>query len=123
MSREVSFTVPMPSGAKLLNSNSRDHRMAAAKLTAMWRSAGREAASGLETFDGPVHILARIHKPRSGRWDPNNFWPTVKAIVDGVVDAGVLVDDDHEHVIGPDMRRGEKGLPRVVLSITELPPK
>jgi hypothetical protein len=35
--------------------------------------------------------------------------------VDGVVDAGVLVDDDHAHVVGPDMRHGGIGAAGLVL--------
>jgi crossover junction endodeoxyribonuclease RusA len=65
-------------------------------------------------------MTATIHKDRDGRWDPNNLWPTVKAIVDGMVEAGVLVDDDHKHLIGPDMRRGEKGEPRIVLNMHQV---
>jgi hypothetical protein len=38
--------------------------------------------------------------------------------VDGLVDAGFLVDDDHLHVEGPDMRHGGKGQARVILTIT-----
>ena len=31
--------------------------------------------------------------------------PTAKAVVDGLVDAGVLPDDDAKHLLGPDLRR------------------
>ena len=30
--------------------------------------------------------------------------PTLKALVDGLVDAGLLPDDDARHLQGPDMR-------------------
>lgn len=39
------------------------------------------------------------------RRDPGNWYPTAKAIVDGLVDAGILIDDDHTKVVGPDMRQ------------------
>jgi len=92
-----------------------------AKLTALWKAAGNAAvtSAGLEPYAGPVHIFAHVWKPRAGRYDPNNLWPTVKAVVDGFVDAGFLVDDDHKHVIGPDMRHGGKGPAALVLTITE----
>jgi hypothetical protein len=64
-----------------------------------------------------VHVLAHVWKPRAGRYDPNNLWPTVKAVVDGLVEAGFLADDDHVHVLGPDMRHGGKGGPCLVLEI------
>lgn len=39
---------------------------------------------------------------------PGTSTPTAKAIVDGLVDAGVIPDDSNEWVTGPDMRAGEK---------------
>lgn len=110
------LTIPAP--CAWLNSNQRLHRMAAAKLTAQWRAAGKQAATDLEPVEGQVRILAYISKPRGGRWDPNNLWPTIKALVDGIVDAGLIPDDDHEHLIGPDMRRGPKAPAAITLHIT-----
>jgi len=75
---------------------------------------------GWEPHAGRVHIFAHIWKPRAGRYDPNNLWPTVKAVVDGVVEAGFIVDDDHLHVVGPDMRHGGKGPAALVLTIREI---
>jgi hypothetical protein len=42
------------------------------------------------------------------RRDVANYYPTVKAAIDGFVDAGIITDDDHTHFIGPDMRLGGK---------------
>ena len=103
-----------------INSNSRDHRHQVAKMTKAWRETAAKRAQGIPPFGGQVHIIAHIFKPRGGRWDPNNLWPTIKAAVDGLVDAGVLLDDDHSHVIGPDMRSGGVGNPEIVLEIIEL---
>jgi hypothetical protein len=92
--------------------------MAVNQLTQAWRWAGKLAVPhGLEPYTGPVHITAHIWKPRRGRYDPNNLWPTVKAVVDGFVDAGLLADDDHTHVIGPDMRHGGIGPACLILEI------
>lgn len=112
--------VTVPKVGDWMNSNDRRHRMAQANLTKAWRAAGKAACVGLVPVSGKVHMTATIHKDRDGRWDPNNLWPTVKAIVDGMVEAGVLVDDDHKHLIGPDMRRGEKGAPRIVLHMHQV---
>jgi len=121
MSRVAVFTVEAP--ADWINSNQRLHRMAVAKLTKAWRAAGFAAAAqhGWEPYTGKVHIVAHIWKPRAGRYDPNNLWPTVKAAIDGVVESGLLVDDDHLHVEGPDMRHGGRGAPALVLTIREIP--
>lgn len=113
------FTIAAP--ADFLNSNQRLHRMAAAKLTKAWREAGRQAVDmAWEPYVGKVHITAHIWKPRAGRYDANNLWPTVKAAIDGVVDSGLLVDDDHLHVVGPDMRHGGKGPAALVIHIKEV---
>lgn len=117
MTRILELDIPAPTD--WINSNDRRHHFAKAKLTKAWREAGRIAAHGHKPFTGTVQITAHIWKIRGGRWDAANYWPTVKAIVDGVVTAGVLDDDDWEHVIGPDMRRGGKGQPRIVLTIEE----
>lgn len=58
---------------------------------------------------GPMrkaYILAELRFTRANRRDPNNWAPTVKACVDGLVDCGVLADDNADHLIGPDLRIG-----------------
>lgn len=109
----IRIEVPAPCG--WLNSNMRLHRMAAAKLTAQWRAAAKTAAQGHGQLPAPVNITAYIWKARAGRYDAGNLYPTAKACVDGIVDAGLLADDSNEYVIGPDMRHGGKGEPMLVL--------
>ena len=113
--------IDIPAPCDFINSNQRLHRMAQAKLTKTWRQASATAAHGLKPFTGQVRVIAHIHKPRTGRYDPGNLYPTAKAILDGIVDAGLLTDDDHKHVIGPDMRHGGKGEARIIIEITEEP--
>jgi hypothetical protein len=125
--------IDVPAPCAWINSNDRKHRMAAAKLTSIWRNAGTAAVLELNrqrkaagegpapTFMGRVRIVAKIFKPKANRFDPNNLHPTTKAIVDGLVQAGLLIDDDHKHVLGPDHRYGGKGEPRIVLTIEEAP--
>jgi hypothetical protein len=50
---------------------------------------------------GTTHVAAFIGYPRNGKADPANAAPTVKALIDGMVDAGVWPDDDSTYVIGP----------------------
>jgi crossover junction endodeoxyribonuclease RusA len=112
--------IDIPAPCVFINSNQRIHRMAQAKLTKTWREASATAARGVQPFTTQVRIVAHIHKPRGGRYDPGNLYPTAKAILDGIVDAGILTDDDHLHVIGPDMRHGGKGEPRIIIEIEEI---
>ena len=83
---------------------------------------GRRIARGT----GRVHVTATVQGRTQGRMDPANVYPTVKALIDGIVDASVLADDDDRHLEGPDMRRGTPdpampaGWHRITLTITNL---
>jgi len=115
---ESNLRLFVPKPTDWLNSNQRLHRMVKAKRTATWREAAKAAATDAGSFDGPVRIIATIHKTRGGRWDAGNLYPTAKAIVDGLVDAGVIPDDSNEWVTGPDMRAGAKTTePCVVVAV------
>lgn len=95
--------------------------MVAAKLTKSWRQAAEAASKHIGPLNWPVQITAYIWKPRANRYDPGNIYPTAKACLDGLVDAGLLPDDDHKHVLGPDLRHGGKGEAAIVLEIREIP--
>lgn len=90
-----------------LNANSRADRRALMHVVAEWRRRGAEAAraAGVPHLEA-ARVVAVVHKTRRGRWDPSNLAPTAKAIIDGLVDAGVLDDDSTAYVEGPDMRAG-----------------
>nr|DAS04924.1 MAG TPA: Endodeoxyribonuclease RusA [Caudoviricetes sp.] len=89
-----------------ITANLRLHPMARAKrVHALRRRTAIEARKdAIFSFDGKVRITAKIYARSARRFDPNNAADTTKAMVDGLRDAGVLVDDDHTHVIGPDHR-------------------
>lgn len=114
----VTITVEAP--GDWLNSNHRLHRMPQAQLTKLWRNAARKAAGNTQQFTTPVHIVAHIYKNRAGRYDAGNLYPTAKACVDGFVDASLFDDDSNEYVIGPDLRHGGKGTPRIEFTITPI---
>lgn len=130
------FTITLPPGLKLLNANQRVHHRVRAELTQAIRGAAMAQCSEepvmraalVSAGDAPVlehaYILGILHPGSRRRLDPANFYPSFKAAVDGLVDAGVLEDDDHTRVIGPDMRIGPvaKG-GRLALVIQELTPE
>jgi hypothetical protein len=113
------WVLEVPAPCDWINSNQRLHRMELARRVAEWRkAAGFHARRHGGYFTSPVHIVATVHKTRGGRWDAGNLYPTAKAVVDGLVDAGVIYDDSNEYVVGPDMRAGEKRAAAcVVLSV------
>jgi hypothetical protein len=114
------FSIVLPAGLRLMTSNQRLHWRTRAKVTKGIRGAAMEAAFGVPELQR-AHITAVLHPHDRRRRDPANWYPSVKAAVDGIVDAGVLDDDDHIHVLGPDMRLGDivKG-GQLVLVVREL---
>lgn len=112
------FTIALPAGLRLLNANGRLHHHDKRRITARLRAAAMEACSENPEMHaalaaakpGPLfhraHIIGVLHPATSRRADPANWYPSFKACVDGLVDAGVLEDDDHTRLLGPDMRLG-----------------
>lgn len=129
------FTVVLPAGLRLLNANQPLHHHDKRRLTRDLRAAAMEAVSDSPSLmdalaaasPGPlfqrVHILGIVRPATRRRADPANWYPSFKACVDGLVDAGVVEDDDHTRVVGPDMRIGSvvKG-GQLVLLLRELAP-
>ncbi|WP_160051180.1 hypothetical protein [Nocardiopsis sp. FR26] len=106
----MSWEIVLPAGLPMMNANHRPHPLQKARDTAKVRTAAQYAAlsSGMPRLDR-AWVIAYIHpKANYAKWDPGNFYPMVKAALDGVVDAGLLVDDSHEFVSGPDMRPAPK---------------
>lgn len=122
------LTIPIPP-EHWFTSNDRGRWYVFAPKTKALRLAAKTAATNADL--GPyakVHVTAFIGYPRAGKADPGNAAPVVKALLDGLTDAGVWPDDDSAHVIGPDYRREEKstGQPgvhtvRLVLTDQETP--
>lgn len=119
-------TIVLEPPCAFINANDRLHHHAKAKLTKAWRELVPEAI-WVNPRCKPKHQRARvkvsIRFPTNHRRDVGNLYPTAKAILDGLVDAGVLPDDNDKHVIGPDMRREyPNGPSRVTVTITEVSP-
>jgi hypothetical protein len=112
-------TITFPAPVALINANHRSHWAAKAARTRTWRWTACIKARGLKPVEGKAHIVITISFTDRRRRDVGNLQPTAKAIVDGIVDAGVLPDDSDRYLIGPDMRAGEpvKG-PVPVITVT-----
>lgn len=112
--------IELPAGLRLLNANQRLHYKRRMEFTSQLRAAAMEAVSDCPALVEALaaakpgalfqraHVLGILHPPTDGRRDPANWYPSFKAAVDGLVDAGVLEDDDHTRLLGPDMRLGAK---------------
>ncbi len=101
--------------------NDRPHPMARAKQTKGIRDAARVLCRG---HDGPykqVRLRVVFRAPDNRRRDSNtgNLISTVKAAVDGIVDSGLISDDNDKVVLGMEITRGEN-LPRLGQLIIEV---
>lgn len=63
-----------------------------------WTAALEARLAGLQPVPGPVKVTVTVTYPRRGRHDPENYAPSWKPAIDGLVDAAVLPDDDSTHV-------------------------
>ncbi|WP_062077718.1 hypothetical protein [Demequina globuliformis] len=95
-----------------LSSNQRLHWAPKAKRTAWIRELAWSEGRCFRPYAKPVRIVAHVGYAANGKADPANAYPTVKAAIDGLVAAGLLVEDSHEWVIGPDMRRDSVKAPK-----------
>ena len=109
--------------ATAITLNQRHHWAAHARLVKEWRTAGmlyaRKARIGPQP---PSRIAVTLPVTGRRRRDPHNWTPTVKAIVDGLVDAGVIRDDSGEFVDAVTYRRPvvEAGsLPALIVLVRE----
>ena len=124
MTRILTIALDVPA-ALWLTANGREHWREKARRTKALRTLAYAHCMPRTTrFDGPVDVTATISYPTARRADPANASPTVKAVLDGIVDAGLLADDDHRHVPRVTFERGSdtktRGLYRVCIDLEPL---
>lgn len=116
---------------QLLTANQRPHWRERHRKTRYLRGvAGDMARARRVPAMRRAQITAWVSWPNRRRRDVHNLMPTLKALVDGLVDAGALPDDSDAHLVGPDPRtRSRLSMPRgpfrvpvveIVLEITDL---
>lgn len=86
-----------------LTANQRLHWARKAVLTKRCRETACWLAKS-KKLPGAQRLTVTLHyRPKERRRrDAHNLYPTVKALVDGLVDAGVVPDDDTTHVSTPE---------------------
>lgn len=87
-------------GNQMISANDRMHFRVKSQLTQFLRrlSANRTWSRPVYTRKNPCIITIDVQPPTSRRMDAPNWYPTVKALIDGLVDSGLL-SDDNNHVI------------------------
>lgn len=85
-----------------LNDTRREHWAVKSRKARAIRDRGRLA---VRLVGSPRMEFARcvvtVFYPDRRKRDVGNLMPTAKALVDGMVDAGLLPDDDDRHLVGP----------------------
>lgn len=115
------FKICFPPGMPLLNSNGREHWTKRAHLTSDIRMTARNLSGHVPKLD-KVKLRWLYFPPDNRRRDTGNLYPSYKAALDGLVDSGVLEDDNDKHVLSIEMARGDhivKG-GQLVLEILEI---
>lgn len=100
-----SFTISLPLPGGLLSPNykpaSMGSRMAQAAASKKYRRLSREAVEEVKLDSipwGKCTVKADFFHSVNRRRDPDNAEGSLKAAYDGMVDAGVVPDDDWEHM-------------------------
>jgi crossover junction endodeoxyribonuclease RusA len=89
----------------LLTANQRMHwRKKAARTKAIRELADVQTRSFKAEPMQAAHCLVELTWPDKRRRDAHNLMPTIKACIDGIVDAKLLPDDSDKHLTGPDLR-------------------
>jgi crossover junction endodeoxyribonuclease RusA len=108
----TSFFIRLPPGTKLLTSNQRYHWRTRAKITRELRTMSRDLAEQQEIPRADkVHVRGHWHYHDNRKRDPGNWYPSLKAMIDGaLVDSGIITDDDDKHLIFDGIHRGEPNI-------------
>lgn len=95
---------------EMISSNDRLHYQKKAKLTANLRALARFKTKGSVnvpySVKKPCGVNVTFLSPTRRRYDPPNFYPTIKALIDGMTDSGVWTDDNHEVIKFMTFRHG-----------------
>ena len=84
-------------GNQVISANDRMYHRVQATISQFLRDTARETAGAITvpfSEERPCECRVVIHPPTKRRMDPPNFNPTVKPLIDGLVDAGILTDDN-----------------------------
>lgn len=121
--KDIPITIPFEllrssstSKNEMINANDRQHYHIKGVLTKHLRQLGEIEAykrlgkltTPLFTKDNPCFITVHICPPSTRRTDAPNWYPTVKALIDGMTDANVFADDDDTIVTGLIFLPGQK---------------
>lgn len=112
----------------VLNSNDRFHNQEKGKMTkrirnfAYWHtSISKDKKRAAFSPSNPCEVVVTVCSPTKSKLDPPNLYPTVKAIIDGMTDAGIWTDDNYKVIKAITFKYGglsnEKGHYKLIFEI------
>jgi hypothetical protein len=102
------WTVTIPAPAKWLNANSRIDRRQLAPVVKLWREAAAVYARQARLPQlGKARIVAELRFTDKQHRDSHNYFLTVKPVIDGLIDYGLLGDDSDGFLTSVEIRAGE----------------
>lgn len=128
MPKHESIIIALPLPPKVLSPNcavaTPGGRFAKAAATKRYRQLAREAIEAEDISTKPwnkIAVAPEFFFSSERRRDEDNAIASLKAAYDGIVDAGLVADDDHKHMQRerPEFNIDRKH-PRVMLSIVRL---
>lgn len=121
------FTIRLDYARPPLTANDRTHWRRKATITRSLRQlAGWQAKQHRIPEYPKIRVsLVWVVRDRRRRDGGENIAPTLKPLIDGLVDAGVVVDDDQHHVIRdmPTIRYEEGSTPHLELTVEPVYPE
>lgn len=94
------FTLTLPKSEVLTSNGGRGHHQAHGKAVKNIIEKARPLVRRLEPMES-AFIIVQVFKGHARAYDAANLHETVKPIVDAVVRAGKIADDDNSRVLGP----------------------
>ena len=86
-------------GNEIISANDTMHYRVRSAIAKHLRDMARDTAPNIDepfSEDFPCEAIVRIYPPTRRRFDPPNMSPTVKPLIDGLVDANILTDDNRD---------------------------
>lgn len=118
------LTLYLPPDLPLLNANDRIHYRSRSNITAELRKAGKKAAEAAGSMPfGRVRIRCIFRAANNRKRDVSNLYPSFKSVLDGIVDAKLIKDDNDKYVTEFCILRGEN-LPKrsqLIIQLIEVP--
>lgn len=93
----MTFTVEVPGRVISLNAERSAHWSKRHAMTKVYREAVAWQATRHRGLSHPISVTAEVVM-KAPLMDAANYYPAVKAAIDGLVDAGVIPDDSPKYV-------------------------